>query len=209
MKEMDMEWEQLRSYWAEVDSNWERKSPQRLQMLLKGREKSLIRTLTRRIIWEICLMTMVATGLVWGTYLMNSPYQFLERLGILGWSIITIALYGRVLWYVGQPVEDILSVKEQLKVLMERIRDFLSVHTLLSSWVLPIWVSVAMLYGLYLGLLEMNAGFPDIPIYGWGIIFGVLLLYLLFSRIVSVKYIYSLYQQPLEELEASYRELED
>lgn len=209
MNELEFDLDQLKAYWAETEQKYEKKPVQQLQQLLKGKEQSLVKIISQRIVLEIILMAVLAVGLLIGTYLIGSPFQHLERIGILAWGIFTIALYGRVLWFVKQPVDENLSVKSQLIFVIERIREFLSVHSLMSTWVLPIWISCGMLYGLFLGLIRMNASFPDIPPLGWGVILAVLISYLWISRIISRKYIHKLYRVPLEDLEANLKELED
>ncbi|MEM7514414.1 MAG: hypothetical protein AAF388_26035 [Bacteroidota bacterium] len=52
MNELEFDLEQLKTYWAQTEQKYEKKPVQQLQQLLKGKEQSLVKTISQRIVLE-------------------------------------------------------------------------------------------------------------------------------------------------------------
>ncbi|UPL49858.1 hypothetical protein [Hymenobacter sublimis] len=180
-----------------------------LAQLLKQASRSSVATMLHNARLEIGFSILIlAAGITGFLY----AERLVDRL-VMGWMVllcvVSIVSYHRYLLKgLGDMRTAEASVRDQLTHQLQRVREVLRLSLRSSLWSLVISLGIPMSFSL-VGLAREMATNRKMVVFGASVVFYAILGYgaFLLMRWLAKRYLYGLYGQHLDRLEAALREL--
>lgn len=179
-----------------------------LHAMVRARSRSIQQEINRRIWGEWSVLALIMLVLLSFVYLNDAPLLTGEAWVLGSLFIAATAFYAYKYRMINRHSLAHPSLKEGLEALSHTLWRFLQLYKILVYGILPALGGLFFIYGVYRGVLVKGGSMSGILGWQWGLLLGVMLVYVLLMGLGARWYTHNLYGKLYQHLQRCLAELE-